>query len=79
MVHVGAGRVDDDRLAAAKLGRKDYENELAKLQAREAPALAPGAWHKDRDRLRGGRDGAGKGGTIKAIMDCVSPRDFPVA
>src|SRR6266436_4969576 len=62
-----------------KLKRKAYEKALAKLQA-ELVNLQE--WVK----LKGlkvcivfeGRDGAGKGGTIKAITERVSPRVFRV-
>jgi polyphosphate kinase 2 len=59
--------------------RKDYERQIARL-------------HEDLVKLQlwvvakglkvcivfEGRDGAGKGGTIKSIMECVSPRVFRV-
>jgi polyphosphate kinase 2 len=62
-----------------KLSRKDYERELKKLHV-ELVKLQE--WVK----LKGlkvcilfeGRDGAGKGGTIKAITERVSPRVFRV-
>jgi polyphosphate kinase 2 len=62
-----------------KLKRKDYEEELEKLHV-ELVNLQE--WVK----LKGlkvcvvfeGRDGAGKGGTIKAITERVSPRVFRV-
>ena len=62
-----------------KLKRKDYEEELEKLHV-ELVHLQE--WVK----LKGvkvcivfeGRDGAGKGGTIKAITERVSPRVFRV-
>jgi len=62
-----------------KLKRKDYEKELAKLHE-ELVSLQE--WVK----LKGlkvcivfeGRDGAGKGGVIKAITERVSPRVFRV-
>ena len=62
-----------------KLKRKPYETELRRLQA-ELCALQ--AWVKVKG-LRmmivfEGRDGAGKGGTIKAITERVSPRVFRV-
>jgi polyphosphate kinase 2 len=62
-----------------KLKRKDYEKELARLHA-ELVKLQHWVVEK---RLRvcivfEGRDGAGKGGTIKAITDRVSPRIFRV-
>jgi polyphosphate kinase len=59
--------------------RKDYEKELRKLQV-ELCALQDWVKHQ---RLRivvifEGRDAAGKGGTIKAITERVSPRVFRV-
>ena len=62
-----------------KLKRKQYEEELRRLQA-ELCRL------QDWVKLKGlriivvfeGRDGAGKGGTIKAITERVSPRVFHV-
>jgi polyphosphate kinase 2 len=61
----------------AKLKRKAYEKELDKLQAK---LCALQEWVKEK-RLRviilfEGRDAAGKGGTIKAITERVSPRVF---
>ena len=60
-----------------KLKAKQYEKELRKLQA-ELCRLQEWVKHK---RLRvlivfEGRDGAGKGGTIRAITERVSPRVF---
>ena len=60
-----------------KLKRKEYDDELRKLQV-ELSKLQ--AWVK-REGLRvivifEGRDAAGKGGTIKAITERVSPRVF---
>jgi polyphosphate kinase 2 len=60
-----------------KLKRKEYEKELLRLQA-ELCILQEWVKHKG---LRvivvfEGRDGAGKGGTIKAITERVSPRVF---
>src|SRR5512133_875708 len=62
-----------------KMGRKEYEKELRRLQA-ELCALQDWVKHKG---LRviivfEGRDGAGKGGTIRAITERVSPRVFRV-
>jgi len=62
-----------------KLKRKEYEKELRRLQA-ELCHLQE--WVKAKG-LRivvvfEGRDGAGKGGTIKAITERVSPRVFRV-
>ncbi len=68
---------DKDR--ASKIKRKDYEKELRKLQV-ELCHLQE--WVKER-KLRvivlfEGRDAAGKGGTIKALTEKVSPRVFRV-
>ena len=63
----------------AKLSRKDYEQQLAKLHV-ELVKLQE--WVKEKGRkvcvVFEGRDGAGKGGTIKAITERVSPRVFRV-
>jgi polyphosphate kinase len=64
---------------ASKLKRKDYEKELGKLQVELCHLQA---WVKEKG-LRAiivfeGRDTAGKGGTIKAITERVSPRVFRV-
>ena len=62
-----------------KLKRKVYEKELQRLQA-ELCHLQE--WVKDTGQrimiVLEGRDGAGKGGTIKAITERVSPRVFRV-
>jgi polyphosphate kinase 2 len=68
------GREEDKKLPAKK-----YEKELRKLQA-ELCRLQDWVKHKG---LRviiifEGRDGAGKGGTIRAITERVSPRVFRV-
>ena len=67
---------DDDR---KKLKRKEYEKELAKLHV-ELVKLQE--WVKQEGAkiciVFEGRDGAGKGGTIKAITERVSPRVFRV-
>src|SRR6187549_3478065 len=65
--------------APAKMKRKQYEKELRRLQA-ELCKLQEWVKHKG---LRvivvfEGRDGAGKGGTIRAISERVSPRIFRV-
>jgi polyphosphate kinase 2 len=64
---------------ATKLERKQYESELVGLQA-ELCALQD--WVKAKGLrvivLFEGRDGAGKGGTIRAITERVSPRVFRV-
>src|SRR3954453_10287503 len=61
----------------SKLKRKQYEKKLRKLQI-ELCRLQEWVVHKG---LRAiivfeGRDAAGKGGTIKALMERVSPRIF---
>jgi polyphosphate kinase len=62
-----------------KLTAKKYEKELRKLHA-ELVKLQE--WVKDKGAriciVFEGRDGAGKGGTIKAITERVSPRVFHV-
>jgi polyphosphate kinase len=63
----------------ARLGRKVYEKALGKLQARLCNLQE---WVKEKG-LRvivvfEGRDAAGKGGTIKALTEHVSPRVFRV-
>src|SRR5215469_5106902 len=64
---------------AGKLPRKIYERELAKLHE-ELVLLQK--WIVDTGQkacvVFEGRDGAGKGGTIKAITERVSPRVFHV-
>jgi polyphosphate kinase 2 len=61
------------------LGRKEYERELRKLHV-ELVKLQE--WVKQKGLkiciVFEGRDGAGKGGTIKAITERVSPRVFRV-
>ena len=68
-----------DKNGNSKLSRKEYEKELVRLQA-ELCKLQEWVKHKG---LRvmvvfEGRDGAGKGGTIRAITERVSPRVFRV-
>src|SRR4051812_20917182 len=62
-----------------KLKRKKYEKELRKLQA-ELCALQD--WVKEKGLriiiIFEGRDGAGKGGTIRAVTERLSPRIFRV-
>lgn len=62
-----------------KMARKDYEKELRKLQV-QLCKLQDWVKHKGLRVivLFEGRDGAGKGGTIKAITERVSPRVFRV-
>src|SRR4051795_11177295 len=65
--------------ASERMKRKDYEKELEKLQIE----LCHLQDYVKENRLRvivlfEGRDAAGKGGTIKAITEKVSPRVFRV-
>src|SRR5271166_1943132 len=64
----------------AKLKRKEYEEKLRKLQI-ELCKLQEWVRHKGLRVVVNfeGRDAAGKGGTIKAITERVSPRVFRVA
>ena len=61
----------------SKLKRKKYEKELSKLQA-ELCKLQAWVKHKGLRTIIvfEGRDAAGKGGTIRAITERVSPRVF---
>jgi polyphosphate kinase 2 len=63
----------------AKLKRKDYERELKRLHV-ELVKLQEWVRHESKKIciVFEGRDGAGKGGTIKAITARVSPRIFRV-
>ncbi len=62
-----------------KLSDKDYERELAKLHV-ELVKLQEWVRHQGLKIciVFEGRDGAGKGGVIKAITERVSPRTFHV-
>ena len=62
-----------------KLGGKDYEKELKRLHV-ELVKLQQWVVHKGLKVciVFEGRDGAGKGGTIKALTERVSPRVFRV-
>jgi len=62
-----------------KLGRKNYEEELKRLHV-ELVKLQQWVVHKGLKVciVFEGRDGAGKGGTIKAMTERVSPRIFRV-
>jgi polyphosphate kinase len=62
-----------------KLKRKDYEKELQRLQS-ELCQLQEWVKHEGQRIMVifEGRDGAGKGGTIKAIAERTSPRVFRV-
>ena len=65
--------------ASGKLGRRDYEEAMARLHE-ELVKLQLWVVHKGLKVciVFEGRDGAGKGGTIKAITERVSPRIFRV-
>src|SRR3954447_25768752 len=72
-------RKESDAPEKTKMGNKEYEKELRKLQVQLCKL-------QDWVKYKGlrvilvfeGRDGAGKGGTIKAITERVSPRIFRV-
>src|SRR5262249_11614161 len=73
------GKDEDNGAHDGKLKRKKYEKELRKLQA-ELCRLQDWVKYKG---LRvivvfEGRDAAGKGGTIRALTERVSPRVFRV-
>lgn len=69
----------DDKDKTEKLDRKTYEKALRKLQEELCHLQA---WVKETGAraivIFEGRDAAGKGGTIKAITERVSPRVFRV-
>jgi polyphosphate kinase 2 len=73
----GAGM--GEALAVEKMNSKTYEKELRKLHE-ELVKLQEWVRHKGLKVcvVFEGRDGAGKGGTIKAITERVSPRVFRV-
>jgi polyphosphate kinase 2 len=74
-----AGASEDASKNGAELTRKDYEKELERLHG-ELVQLQQWVVHKGLKVciVFEGRDGAGKGGTIKAITERVSPRIFRV-
>ncbi len=81
---MGKKNRDDDAAETAageppKMGNKDYQRELRRLHAE---LVAMQEWIKKSGAkicvLFEGRDTAGKGGTIKAITERVSPRVFRV-
>jgi len=74
-----ARKVQDDASPQGKLKHKDYEHELARLHVElvKLQQWVVREGHKICVVFEGG-DGAGKGGTIKAITDRVSPRVFRV-
>jgi polyphosphate kinase len=75
----GGAATAGDGGAPSKLGRKEYEAELARLQGE---LVAMQEWVKATGAkvmvVFEGRDTAGKGGTIKRITERVSPRVFRV-
>jgi polyphosphate kinase 2 len=75
----GAEDTDGDAKSASRLKRKDYEAALDKLHVELVKVQE---WAKATGAkiciVFEGRDGAGKGGTIKAITERVSPRVFRV-
>jgi polyphosphate kinase 2 len=72
-------RKKSDGAGKPAMGRKEYEKELRRLQV-ELCKLQDWVKHKGMRVILvfEGRDGAGKGGTIKAITERVSPRVFRV-
>src|SRR5208282_1208877 len=70
---------NDEPAADGKLKRKEYERELARLHV-EFVKLQQWVVHKGLKVciVFEGRDGAGKGGVIKALTERVSPRIFRV-
>src|SRR6266550_3389100 len=79
MADTGSASTDSSAKQRGKLKRKAYEKQLAKLHV-ELGKLQEWVKHKGLKVcvVFEGRDGAGKGGTIKAITDRVSPRVFRV-
>src|SRR5690349_22839477 len=79
MSHRDGKKRSDDAPQGVKLKGKDYESELKKLHV-ELVKLQEWVKHKGLKVcvVFEGRDGAGKGGTIKAITERVSPRVFRV-
>ena len=73
------GESADDPASDRKLKKGDYERELERLQV-ELVKLQQWVIHEKKKIciVFEGRDGAGKGGVIKALMERVSPRTFRV-
>jgi polyphosphate kinase len=69
----------EEAASSSRMKRKDYEKELRKLQVQLCHLQE---WVKEKKVrviiLFEGRDAAGKGGTIKAMTERVSPRVFRV-
>ena len=76
---IGVAAEPGDSKGDENLKRKDYEKELARLHG-ELVKLQEWVVYKGLKVcvVFEGRDGAGKGGTIKAITERVSPRVFRV-
>src|SRR6516225_127109 len=76
---VGGGAVVEDGRPLPKMKNKAYERELRRLHGE---LVAMQEWVKRTGAkicvIFEGRDTAGKGGTIKAITERVSPRVFRV-
>ena len=72
-------KTDSNGAVQTKMSRKEYEKELRKLQVELCTVQD---WVKAKGMrvivVFEGRDGAGKGGTIKAITERLSPRVFRV-
>src|SRR5262245_18277485 len=79
MAKTGKASKDSGDERKGKLKRKEYEKQLSKLHV-ELVKLQEWVKHKGLKVcvVFEGRDGAGKGGTIKAITERVSPRVFRV-
>jgi polyphosphate kinase 2 len=77
--HGSSGSARNAESEIPKLKRKDYEKELGKLQTE---LCAVQDWVKATGEriivIFEGRDAAGKGGTIRAMTERVSPRTFRV-
>jgi polyphosphate kinase len=71
--------LEEEATATSKLTWKQYQQELSKLHV-ELVKLQRWVQHKNMSVcvIFEGRDGAGKGGVIKAITERVSPRVFRV-
>lgn len=72
-------RSADENVPKEKMSSKEYEQELSRLHV-ELVKLQDWVKHKGLKVcvIFEGRDGAGKGGTIKAITERVSPRVFRI-
>lgn len=76
---MGKAKKESEQQKKKRMDRKTYDAELAKLHG-ELVTLQQWVVHKNLKVciVFEGRDGAGKGGTIKAITERVSPRVFRV-